>query len=188
MAIVTIDDTNLTNIAGAIREKNGTQDTYKPSEMAAAISAIQAGGSAEVNMVEMTLTGKSSSDGFTPVNLYDYVEDLEDILCIYIRTNVDKSNYMADFCYIKGYGILKRNVSNVDYFSTGDALGVVTNPYFYSYSNATADPTGSTKVPALIVHSTGKINFYSWTGSKWANPSGVATGGSSYMHFWMLYK
>lgn len=44
MAIVTINDEHLTNIAGAIREKNGTEDTYKPSDMAAAISAIQAGG------------------------------------------------------------------------------------------------------------------------------------------------
>ena len=40
MAIVTIDDTNLTNIANAIREKNGSTDTYKPSEMANAINNI----------------------------------------------------------------------------------------------------------------------------------------------------
>lgn len=44
MANVMINDTNLTNIANAIRDKNGTVDTYKPSEMAAAILAIEAGG------------------------------------------------------------------------------------------------------------------------------------------------
>lgn len=44
MANVIINDTNLTNIANAIREKNGTTDTYKPSEMAEAILAIEAGG------------------------------------------------------------------------------------------------------------------------------------------------
>lgn len=44
MANVIINDTNLTNIANAIREKNGTTDTYKPSEMANAIAAIEAGG------------------------------------------------------------------------------------------------------------------------------------------------
>ena len=45
MANVIIDDTNLTNIANAIRGKNGTTDTYKPSEMAAAITALSTGSS-----------------------------------------------------------------------------------------------------------------------------------------------
>lgn len=44
MAIVTINDANLTAIANSIRAKNGTQTTYKPSEMAAAITAIPTGG------------------------------------------------------------------------------------------------------------------------------------------------
>ena len=44
MANVIINDTNLTNIANAIRGKNGTSTTYKPSEMAAAITAISGGG------------------------------------------------------------------------------------------------------------------------------------------------
>lgn len=48
-------NTNLTEvftgIANSIREKNGTTDTYKPTEMAAAISAIQTGGgSSEVTV------------------------------------------------------------------------------------------------------------------------------------------
>lgn len=44
MANVIINDTHLTNIADAIREKTGTSDTYKPGEMATAIAAIEAGG------------------------------------------------------------------------------------------------------------------------------------------------
>lgn len=40
MANVVINDIHLTDIAAAIREKNGSADTYKPSEMAAAIAAI----------------------------------------------------------------------------------------------------------------------------------------------------
>lgn len=43
MANVIINDTHLTNIADAIREKTGTSDTYKPGEMATAIQAIEAG-------------------------------------------------------------------------------------------------------------------------------------------------
>lgn len=41
MANVIINDTNLTNIANAIREKNGGTTKYKPSEMASAILAIE---------------------------------------------------------------------------------------------------------------------------------------------------
>lgn len=43
MAKVLVTDTHLTNIADAIRNKNGSSDTYKPSEMPAAISDIQTG-------------------------------------------------------------------------------------------------------------------------------------------------
>ena len=43
MSIVTIDDSYLTAIGNAIRAKNGTTTTYKPSEMAAAISALNVG-------------------------------------------------------------------------------------------------------------------------------------------------
>lgn len=47
MAITTINDIHLTNIAEAIRNKNGSSDTYKPSEMATAISNIETGGGGE---------------------------------------------------------------------------------------------------------------------------------------------
>lgn len=40
MAKVTVTETYLENIADAIREKNGEETTYKPSEMAAAIEAL----------------------------------------------------------------------------------------------------------------------------------------------------
>lgn len=38
------DTSNYSDIADAIRDKNGSSDTYKPSEMAAAITAIPSGG------------------------------------------------------------------------------------------------------------------------------------------------
>lgn len=44
MANVIINDSHLTAIGEAIREKNGTEDTYKPREMAEAILAISGGG------------------------------------------------------------------------------------------------------------------------------------------------
>lgn len=44
MANVIINDSNLIAIGNAIREKNGTEETYKPREMAEAILAITTGG------------------------------------------------------------------------------------------------------------------------------------------------
>lgn len=48
MAKVLTDNKHYTDIANAIREKNGTEDTYKPSEMADAITAIVSGGGGDV--------------------------------------------------------------------------------------------------------------------------------------------
>ena len=45
MANVLVEETSLSNIASAIREKNGGSATYKPGEMAAAISNLPIGGS-----------------------------------------------------------------------------------------------------------------------------------------------
>lgn len=45
---VIVDDTNLKAVADAIRAKNGSTATYKPSEMASAIEAISSGGITEV--------------------------------------------------------------------------------------------------------------------------------------------
>ena len=44
MSKVLVNESSLTGIANAIRSKNGTETTYKPSEMAGAIEAIQTGG------------------------------------------------------------------------------------------------------------------------------------------------
>ena len=45
MANVLVEETSLSNIASAIREKSGGSATYKPGEMAAAISNLPTGGS-----------------------------------------------------------------------------------------------------------------------------------------------
>lgn len=43
MGKVLVNESSLTNIADAIREKNGSSDTYKPAEMGEAIRAIESG-------------------------------------------------------------------------------------------------------------------------------------------------
>ena len=69
MSIVTIDDSYLTAIGNAIRAKNGATTTYKPSEMAAAISTIETGGSGLLlsDYWNDTLTGAISDDAITKI-------------------------------------------------------------------------------------------------------------------------
>lgn len=63
MAIVYTDSANYSDIADAIRSKNGTQNTYKPEDMADAIDAIPTG-------VTPTGTMSITSDGTYDVTDY----------------------------------------------------------------------------------------------------------------------
>lgn len=66
---VTIDDSNLTNIADAIREKNSATTTYKPSEMAAAIRAIESGG-AGAEIPNRYISFSQGDGGYDDVYVY----------------------------------------------------------------------------------------------------------------------
>lgn len=59
MARVLINESNLQNIADAIRGKNGTQNTYTPSQMASAISAISGG--MDVKLLTATVASDQTS-------------------------------------------------------------------------------------------------------------------------------
>ena len=74
MSKVLVNESSLTGIADAIRGKNGSTDTYKPSEMAAAITAIE-GGAAEpvIEALEVTSNGTYTAtdgvDGYSPITV-----------------------------------------------------------------------------------------------------------------------
>lgn len=55
MAKAFIDDTNLTAIGDAIRSQNGTTDTYLPSEMADAITALPVLDTSDATAIESDL-------------------------------------------------------------------------------------------------------------------------------------
>ena len=66
MANVVIDDINLTNIANAIRNKNGLSTTYTPSEMATAITTLPiGGGSGELKTAILNMGGNGLSSTYT---------------------------------------------------------------------------------------------------------------------------
>lgn len=73
MSIVTIDDSYFTDIANAIRGKNGETTTYKPNEMAAAISAISSGGSGDWQVAAIS-TVYDATTNKTIIPLTNYID------------------------------------------------------------------------------------------------------------------
>ena len=73
MSIVTIDDSCFTNIANAIRGKNGETTTYKPNEMAAAISAISGGGGGDWQVAAIS-TVYDATTNKTIIPLTNYID------------------------------------------------------------------------------------------------------------------
>ena len=69
MAIKTIDDTILTNIADAIREKGRTEEDFYPHEMPQAIRNIETGETS--NLTNVTVTPQETSQTINPVAPYD---------------------------------------------------------------------------------------------------------------------
>ena len=57
MTKVMVTESHLEDIADAIRAKNGSQATYKPGQMAAAISAIPTGGITPAGTINITQNG-----------------------------------------------------------------------------------------------------------------------------------
>lgn len=83
MAKVFVEDETLTLIADSIREKNGTENTYKPGEMPAAIAAIETGGVSENSFsfdgLAMAQISGSTSGAYSSVNLKNYVSSIDQV-------------------------------------------------------------------------------------------------------------
>lgn len=98
MSIVTIDDTNLTNIANSIRNKNGSTTKYKPSEMATAISNIEtgSGGITPSGTLEITENGTYDVTEYASANVNvsggGSEEDLLAMLLMNKLTELNNSN------------------------------------------------------------------------------------------------
>ena len=83
MANVLIEEISMQDIGNAIREKNGTTDTYTPSEMGDAIRAIESGGS-----------GSDDFDAFIEGTLTEVSSDAETIGgCVFSGYNLTTVNF-----------------------------------------------------------------------------------------------
>lgn len=93
MGKVMVNESSLTAIGEAIRGKNGTTNTYKPSEMAAAISSIPAGGGnldfSNLEYVQLTSNGSPTLPDLTP-----FISDFNKVVCIMNQTTNEAYVYL----------------------------------------------------------------------------------------------
>ena len=122
MAKVLVNESSLTGIADAIRGKNGETTTYKPSEMAAAITAISGGGEPVIEALSITSNGTYTApdgvDGYSPVtvNVPQDGGPPESAFVISDNCSYRFSNGGWDW-FIELYGnkITTENISNAQY-------------------------------------------------------------------------
>lgn len=92
MASVVVNDEYLSDIADAIRAKTGTQDTYKPSQMADAISSIS-GGVTPSGTINITQNGTVDVTSYASANVSvqassDWIDVTPNLANVIDRTGV----------------------------------------------------------------------------------------------------
>lgn len=116
MANVVINDTNLTNIADAIREKNGLTDKYKPSEMAAAILAISSSGGG--SSLEIPTKVEMEQGYFNYYGCWDWLLEQLDELIIKVRPQGGSAKSAFYFSKLE-------DMSHLTLINDGSSLGNV---------------------------------------------------------------
>ena len=137
MAKAFIDTTTLEGIANAIRSKNGTTNTYLPSEMANAILAISSGDST-TKLQSKSVTPTESAQTVQPDSGYDGL--------MQVSVGAISNTYV-------GSGIARKSSSSL--ISNGATVNVPAG-YYSENASKTVDST-TLATPSISVDSSGLI-------------------------------
>lgn len=116
MSKVFIEESTLTSIGDAIREKNGTADLIAPLNMAAAISNLSSG--AEVKHAQIYAGSASSSR--RSIDLSEYITDINQIIFMAWPNYYNTSNNYGGFSIFSpliGSNVIGRSSSSQNAFS-----------------------------------------------------------------------
>lgn len=179
MAKVLVNESSLTGIADAIRGKNGSADTYKPSEMAAAITAISGGGGGSgVDIPDSAFVLSES------LSYWDYSGKWDDFITAYAdkwsTSNIAGANGM--FQYSKKLEVIPfdfnfKNSSYYDYSSMFygsenlKTIGKLINMYPSNIVSMFSECKRLRYLPEFINPNFSRINtyIYSTTGNMFEN-------------------
>ncbi len=156
MATILVSDTNLTNIANAIRTKNGSANTYKVNEMASAINNLpEAGsgdssGSVETCTVEFANYWMLLGTGWTHNHLVTYTKLVDG------QVTTVSENYGLEFTLsdvVVGSTITLINIGNLE--------GTKKYTYYLSGNNSHSNIIydGGADIYTMVVEITGDEVF-----------------------------
>lgn len=150
MTKVAITETYLTDIADAIRQKAGSVDTYKPSEMAGAILDISGGGGAS-NFVHGTFT-TGSTTGASSIEIPYTGNGYPVMAVVVVAGGAHDPTYLHWYDSVKRYAVgqwtmTKGIMSSIPTYITSGANneGVTTA----IYKNSTSTSTSYTRTSAM---------------------------------------
>lgn len=185
MANVLINEDSMTAIANAIRAKNGTQNTYKPNQMAEAISEISGGGVTPTGTKEISITQNGTT-----------TEDVTNYASAQITVNVQGGGSTGGLTLIDEITVNGRSVQ-IDYDSSWDAydffvihlnLTLSASDWIYSAFNSTssnkytAKIASSNNITAFIRRNDDSTNPLSAFCFFKENQETISTGAFSYLY------
>ena len=133
MALVTINDKHLTDIANAIRGKNNTVTGIRPADMASAIVNLPTGGGSDIsalNYVEINAPSKYRDYATLP-DLTPYVDNIDKIVAMVWCGDKTGGVYVY-FRGIKDYRIFfLRDIYNIRSSDTPLFETPTSNPYYH---------------------------------------------------------
>lgn len=171
MSIVTINDEHLTDIADAIRRKNGTDNTYTPDKMADAIKDIQGG--TEPILEDITVSPKTTEQTITPSDNYDGIGQVKvNAVTSSIDSDIKSSNIK------KGVNILGVEGSLVEGITPTGEKEITSNGKHdvVNYASVNVNVTSINPTGTLEVTENGYYDVSNYAGAN-VNVEGSSGGG-----------